>query len=295
MKCVNNRVHILSILILCLVLSGCANTFSRGLEDAMGSLGRQHIEPLGPPDKGGELVKMRVSGSYAVFMQRYYVRLDDDCSNARTVLKFSHGRTDYAIIECRKIDGRLENVLVEMPQSASGLATYTLFDTSTKEFRVSARSQYTLLEQDIDNPKDTRLWFIDDSGLRKPVLLSVIEGDKRSKSNTSSPTKNAASSPKPTPPRQVKKQERVKLSEIPVINPSASARLESDDRRQGDTALADTKGKTETESPAPGSIKPVIVLGAPVAPKNEQSQSEAQEAPQPPSTTRPVIILHKTP
>ena len=281
MKSIKSLFLILSALILCVALSGCSKGFNRGLEDAMGSLNRQHVELLGAPGKECELVKMRVSGSYAVFMKGYTIRLGDEYPNVRTVLQFSDGRADYAVLECGKEDGALKHVLLEIPQSASSLATYILHDTSNKPFRMSSSSQYITLLQDVDSSKDTRAWYIDRSGLRGPILLSARGGKKQTKTSSGNPRSSAA--------RQAKKNETPQLSEIPIISPSASARLENDGRSPEGTL--DGASKNSARSPDSAPLKPVVVVDTPNDATTNSNQAEPQSQSPAPSTPKPVIVI----
>jgi len=261
-------------LVACAAFSGCAGWVQQ-LDRTLGNLSHEYVMTLGSPSKQCSLVRLRISGAYAIVMQpKYIIHIGEEYTAVRAVKQFSDSGTDYVVLACRTEDGSLQNMLAAIPASATQTELYLLSSTSNSPFSTAVVQNSTTLFQDGDSPDQLRVWFLEKAGLRGPMLITraQLDGSGKKEARVSGKADKTSSSARTrTPP--------------PVITPQATARPEDESPRTNATA----KPAEQSGSGAAPSA-PAIVIGtpSPAAPKAADTpaakpgQAEGQ---------KPVIVI----
>lgn len=291
-------------------LAGCSATqFSRGLEDAIGSMARTKVQTLGSPDKQCDLVLLNISKAYAVVLPKHILRLGEEYPQVSVAKQFSGSGVDYAVLQCARADSSVENYLLQILSSAR-VELYKLDSKSMLPFTTTPSGNAITLMQDTDTPGQIRYWTVAPSSVRGPSLSAKAKPG----SGKSARSKKKAATRKSEPAQ----------ADLPVIQQDTSVRLEDDTSPQesapvnappaSDTPIiildnpagsasepqGSAEPKTAQESapisaPSTGGI-PIIVLDKPTDSASEPQGSSTQEsapAKAPTTSGTPIIVLDK--
>lgn len=249
----NRKTAAFLLVVACLLaLAGCsAIEFNRNLEDAIGSAARTKVQTLGTPDKRCDLVRLDITKAYAVVLPRRILRLGEEYPQVSVARQFSGNGIDYAVLQCVRANGSVENYLLQI-FSSSRIELYRLDSSSRQPFAAAPADGVMALMQDTDTPGQVRYWTVAPSSVRGPSLIS---GTKLRSGKSA-----ARSGKKKTAPRKVE----LPMADLPVIQQDTSVRLEAD--TPPDSAAA------------PAATAPVIVVDSPKTGAGA-SQSPASQPP----------------
>lgn len=260
------------------MLAGCSATqFSRGLEDAIGSMARTKVKTLGSPDKQCDLVLLNISKAYAVVLPKHILRLGEEYPQVSVAKQFSGSGVDYAVLQCARADSSVENYLLQILSSAR-VELYKLDSKSTLPFTTTPSGNAITLMQDTDTPGQIRYWTVAPSSVRGPSLSAKAQSGNG---------KNARSKKKAA----TRKSEPAQ-ADLPVIQQDTSVRLENDTPPQENTSVP-VNAPTASDTP-------IIVLDSPAGgasePQGSAEPKTAQESAPvsaPATGGIPIIVLDK--
>lgn len=237
----NRKTAVFLLTVACLLaLAGCsAIEFNRNLEDAIGSAARTKVQTLGTPDKRCDLVRLDITKAYAVVLPRRILRLGEEYPQVSVARQFSGNGIDYAVLQCVRANGSVENYLLQI-FSSSRIELYRLDSSSRQPFVVAPADGVMALMQDTDTPGQVRYWTVAPSSVRGPSLIS---GTKLRSGKSA-----ARSGKKKTAPRKVE----LPMADLPVIQQDTSVRLEADTPPDSAAASAATAPVIVVDSPRTG-------------------------------------------
>lgn len=260
---------ILLALAVALALTGCSATeFNRQLEDAFGSMARTRVTRIGSPAKDCWLVKLNISKAYAVVVPNRILRLGEEFPQVSVATQFSGDGVDYAVLQCVRGNGSVENFLLQA-FSSTRVELYRLDSSSRSPFTVGfSNGQYALM-QDTDGGK-VAYWLVAPSSVRGPSITtrSKLAGGKSVRRSSG---KSARATGKGGAAVTTSKPENVDLpmADLPSIQQDTSVKLEVDTPPESATAGEAPKAGPE----AAGGV------GAPSADPAPKAQPEVPAEP----------------
>lgn len=210
-------------------LSGCtALEINRQLDDAFGSAARTRVERLGSPATDCYLVRLNFSKSYAVVLPEKILRLGEEFSKVSVPLQFSGGGTDYAVLQCSRPNGSVENYLLQI-LSRQRLELYRLDSDSTAPFGANVFNGEHLLVQATDGP-NVRYWYVSPSSVRGPKLIarSKLGRNKNGRAKSSARSGKSSGSRKTAPQSAELPAADLPTADLPSIQQDKTVRLEVD-------------------------------------------------------------------
>lgn len=215
---------ILLALAVALALTGCSATqFNRQLEDAFGSMARTKVTRIGSATKECWLVKLNISKAYAVVVPNRILRLGEEFPQVSVATQFSGDGVDYAVLQCVRANGSVENFLLQA-FSSTRLELYRLDSDSRSSFTLGASKGSQVLMQDMGSGK-VRYWYVAPSSVRGPSVASRSRFTGTSARKSSKSTKStAAKSDAKSAPENVD----LPMADLPAIKQDTSVKLEVD-------------------------------------------------------------------
>lgn len=261
---------ILLIGVLALVIVGCSATeFNRQLEDAFGSMARTKVTRIGAPSKDCWLVKLNISKAFAVVVPNRILRLGEEFPQVSVATQFSGDGVDYAVLQCVRANGSVENFLLQA-FSSTRVELYRLDSSSRSPFTVGfSNGQYALM-QDTDSGK-VAYWLVAPSSVRGPSITtrSKLAGGKsaRKGSGKSSRSTKSGSSSVTSKPENVD----LPMADLPSIQQDTSVKLEIDTPPESSSSAAKSEpmvvekpkastGAASAPASSGGSDKPYTIV-----------------------------------
>jgi len=247
--------------ILCGVgISACTQDMNWKIQDAINNIDREKIETLGTPSRGYILGRTHVTHEYIVGMPDHVIRLGEEFTQVRSVIQFSGGDSEYAVLECTRADGSKTFLLLNMPSSYGAAWTTTLNGAVSNPFKVTMVANSTALSQQTDVPDQIQFWVITPAGVRGPAVFSL--------SQMLAAQRNAAPQTQ-TPHAAAKSRRHVKSAKAAPAGPSLSD-FPAPANPTAATSVEQT-GKPQRSSPKPaqsGAVQPApanTILDSPPA------------------------------